>query len=425
MSLSALSARERAACICADFQSAPKVFDEHESLVFGAGEIDGARVYVLAQDARMEGGSFGVAESRAAAQWFTAIADAPAPVILWLDSGGARMSEGLAALGGFRELFRAAADAWLAGAPMLLVCGKTVFGGASMLACLAETKLFFERSLFGMSGPRIVQAVAGRDDFDAGDKALVRSVMGGAARAGRAGAMLIDESEAAVRSGVSTWLRSTPRINAADRLHAMLIAQRQQLEQDGLTRAPNPVFVPSAQIANTAQIALRNAWVDNGVLIGRAENDAFVYGIINGKWADSWDAWTLANALLSQSESAPKVQISVFLDCPAHATSRALEAGVISQYFTLLGLALRHLHASGATVTLHIVGDAAGGVHVALAGAATHVIAHPGANIRILPRIAIDQVRPDAQEAPVTPSQWVESGVVDVIVPESFGLRDA
>jgi Carboxyl transferase domain/Malonate decarboxylase gamma subunit (MdcE) len=419
MSYLSLTASQRAQAIDPKFVAKPIALP-HDSLVLGTATLAGERVYVLAQDARFEGGSFGLAESDAVASWLQGVIAAPAPIIFALDSGGARMSEGLAALGGFRRMFRAATDAWLAGVPMLFVCGKTVFGGASMLASLGDHRVFFERSLYGMSGPRIVQAVAGAEDFNAEDKAFVTQIMGGAARARREGNALVADDAAAVREFCLQWvlnaaqtLRAGKAANTLARLQAELIAQRQQLERDGLARTANSQLIPAAQFS---PISVRNAWVDDGILIGRTTDDGFLYGIVNGKWADSWDAWKLANALLAQAETTPLAPTKIVLDCPAHATSRALESGMISQYFTLLGLVVRYLHLQNKNVELHIVGAAAGGVHVALAGGATRVIAHASADIRILPRIAISQVRAEIVEEKPDSNAWIRTEVADCIL---------
>jgi acetyl-CoA carboxylase carboxyltransferase component len=230
----ALSADQRARAIATDF--APRAFTTHDSLTFGRATLGGTTIHLLGQDARFEGGSFGVAESDAVTSWLQGVTASPAPIIFALDSGGARMSEGLAALGGFRRMFRAAAEAWLAGVPMLFVCGKTVFGGASMLASLGDHRVYFERSLFGMSGPRIVQAVAGAADFNAEDKAFVASIMGGAARARREGNALVADDGAAVREFCLQWalhcvhtlragINAFPS-NTLARLQAELIAHR-------------------------------------------------------------------------------------------------------------------------------------------------------------------------------------------------------
>jgi acetyl-CoA carboxylase beta subunit len=413
-------ATQRAQIISADFRvntTAP-----HDSLVMGIGTLAGERVYVLAQDARVEGGSFGEVESDAVALWFAACARAPAPIVMMLDSGGARMSEGLAALGGFRRMFAAACDAWLAGLPMIALCGRTVFGGATMLACLAQQRAFFERSLFGMSGPRIVQAVAGVADFNAEDKAFVHSVMGGPARQGLPGHHLLADDAAAVSAFLIsqvTAIKAQDKASTLSRLQHILIVQRAQLESNSLTRSPRPQAAAQAW-PHFARFATRYAEIDGGVLMGRTRDEGYVYGLINGVWADSWDAWKLANALLTQlemgSNAASHLPTLIVMDCPAHATSRALEAGLISQYFTLLGLAVRAVHAVTGNVQLIITGEAAGGVHVALAGGASRVLGLPQANVRILPRIAIDQVRPDAPEQAPSTIDYLHCGVIDAII---------
>jgi hypothetical protein len=318
-------------------------------------------------------------------------------------------------------MFAALADTALAGVPMLAVCARTVFGGASMLSCVAQQRLFFERSLFGMSGPRIVQAVAGVDDFNAEDKAFVTSVMGGTARAARGqGLLLTDDADVTVRSACAQWVSEHCAVGTQDAktaLEQVLIAQRQTLERDGLTRGPRVEKVPTAQLVaegearNPSLSISQSAYIDDGLLLGRTTDGGYLYGFVNGIWADSWHAWKLTNALLSQLQSAPKVPVHIVLNCPAHATNRALEAGMISQYFSLLGVVLRAFRTYGATVTLHITGEAAGGVHVALAGGASHVVAHTGANIRVLPKIASDQIRTDGVEP--TREQWIATGVTD------------
>jgi hypothetical protein len=204
--------------------------------------------------------------------------------------------------------------------------------------------------------------------------------------------------------------------DAKNALDDSLISQRQQLERDGLTRAPKREIVPTAQLGG---LKLRAAWADDGVLIGRTHDDGYVYGFVSGVWADSWHAWRLSNALMCQLETAPSAPVHLVLDCPAHATNRSLEKGMISQYFSLLGLVLRAFRTYGAKVTLHIIGDAAGGVHVALASGAQHVIAYEkSADIRILPRVAVEQVREDAARAEAIPSArvWITTGVADEIV---------
>ena len=100
------------------------------------------------------------------------------PLFLLLDSAGAKVDEGLAALGAFRRLFREALLTRLAGVPMFALLGRACFGGASMLATLCNARVYSERTLLGASGPAVIQALAGRDQLDAGDTTAVQALDG-------------------------------------------------------------------------------------------------------------------------------------------------------------------------------------------------------------------------------------------------------
>jgi hypothetical protein len=62
---------------------------------------------------------------------------------------------------------------------------------------------------------------------------------------------------------------------------------------------------------------------------------------------------------------------------------------MLSQYVAHLALVLSHLRERGHRVTLQVLGEAAGGIYVALAAPATRVVALPGANVQMLPPAAM------------------------------------
>src|ERR671912_1448826 len=90
---------------CADFGMDKQKFPG-DGVVTGSGTINGRLVYVFAQDFTVFGGSL----SERHAQKITKVMDAAmkvgAPVIGLNDSGGARIQEGVASLGGYAEVFQ-------------------------------------------------------------------------------------------------------------------------------------------------------------------------------------------------------------------------------------------------------------------------------------------------------------------------------
>jgi len=153
------------------------------SLHAGQGMLGGKPVVIAATDREVAGGSFGVAESHSLAALMKQDLSANLPFILCLDSAGARLDEGLPALGAFRQLYRQVLDLRLAGVPMLALLGRDCFGGASMLAATCGQRVYTIGSRLAMSGPAVIQALGGRNELDASDAQAVNALMGGTARA--------------------------------------------------------------------------------------------------------------------------------------------------------------------------------------------------------------------------------------------------
>ena len=72
----------------------------------GYGKVDGRPVYVYAQDFTVQGGALGEMHSRKICRVMDLAAKSGAPIIGMIDSGGARIQEGVKSLGGYAEIFR-------------------------------------------------------------------------------------------------------------------------------------------------------------------------------------------------------------------------------------------------------------------------------------------------------------------------------
>lgn len=76
-----------------------------DGVVTGYGTIDGRLVFVFSQDFTVLGGSLGEAHAAKITRLMDTAVRAGAPVIGLNDSGGARIQEGVASLGGYAEIF--------------------------------------------------------------------------------------------------------------------------------------------------------------------------------------------------------------------------------------------------------------------------------------------------------------------------------
>jgi propionyl-CoA carboxylase beta chain len=76
-----------------------------DGVVTGFGKIDGRRVYAFSQDFTVFGGSLSEAHAEKIVKVLELALDNGAPVIGLNDSGGARIQEGVASLGGYADIF--------------------------------------------------------------------------------------------------------------------------------------------------------------------------------------------------------------------------------------------------------------------------------------------------------------------------------
>ncbi|MDR7405053.1 MAG: carboxyl transferase domain-containing protein, partial [Armatimonadota bacterium] len=76
-----------------------------DGVVTGYGTIDGRLVFVFSQDFTVLGGSLGEGHARKIVKVMDMALRAGAPLIGLNDSGGARIQEGVASLGGYAEIF--------------------------------------------------------------------------------------------------------------------------------------------------------------------------------------------------------------------------------------------------------------------------------------------------------------------------------
>ncbi len=174
------------------------------NLTLGKGSLDGRPVRVALIENRIASGSIGKAEVAKLAPLLGIVARERSPLVLYLDSAGARISEGLDALGAFRRLFREALAARVSGAPIAIALGRNCYGGASMLAHVAGRRLFSPETQLAMSGPAILAQAAGTTVLDEMFRAIAEAAIGAAARAKASDANTVWSPEV----DLAAWLRS-------------------------------------------------------------------------------------------------------------------------------------------------------------------------------------------------------------------------
>ncbi len=133
------------------------------AVITGFGEVFGRKVAVYAQDFSVKGGTLGVAEGRKICRLMDKALDLKVPIIALIDSGGARIQEGVAALTQYGHLFRKTCDASGFVPQLSLILGPCA-GGAVYSPALTDFIVMTEgTSYMFLTGPKVVKTVTGEE----------------------------------------------------------------------------------------------------------------------------------------------------------------------------------------------------------------------------------------------------------------------
>ena len=151
---------------CTDFG----IKDKHikgDGVVTGFGRVAGRPIALFSQDFTQLGGSLGLAQAKKIAAIMDMAYEARMPVIGILDSGGARIQEGVDSLDGYGEIFYRNAK-YSGIIPQISVIVGPCAGGAVYSPALTDF-VFMVKGLSNMfvTGPEVVKAATGEEvDFE-------------------------------------------------------------------------------------------------------------------------------------------------------------------------------------------------------------------------------------------------------------------
>ena len=138
-----------------------------DGVVGASGTVAGRPIYCYAQDQSFVGGSLGEAHAETIVRVMRLAGRAGAPIVGFVASGGARMDDGLAALGGYGRIFRETVA--LSGrVPQISVITGLSAGGAAYSPALNDFVVMTGESAMFLTGPGIVKEVTGEDVDSAG-----------------------------------------------------------------------------------------------------------------------------------------------------------------------------------------------------------------------------------------------------------------
>ena len=154
-----------------------------DGVVIGYGKVNGRTVCVFAQDFTARGGTLGEMHSRKICKIMDMAMDIKVPVVGLIDSGGARIQEGVDALDGYGKIFfrNSCASGVI---PQISAIMGPAAGGAVYSPAMTDFVFMVKRtSYMYITGPNVVKSVTGEEisDEELGG-ALTHSVKSGVAQ---------------------------------------------------------------------------------------------------------------------------------------------------------------------------------------------------------------------------------------------------
>lgn len=134
-----------------------------DGVVTGYGQVDGRTVYVYAQDFTFQGGSLGKMQADKICRVMDLAVKTGSPIVGMIDSGGARIQEGVYSLGGYAEIFRRNA-VYSGVVPQISLIMGPCAGGASYSPAVTDLVIMVRKqSYMFLTGPAVIKTVTGEE----------------------------------------------------------------------------------------------------------------------------------------------------------------------------------------------------------------------------------------------------------------------
>ena len=203
-----------------------------DGVVIARGSIGGQSAVVAAIEGAYQGGSIGeVSGAKLAGALELALRDCergrPVRPVLLLETGGVRLQEANLGLAAIAEVHAAIVALRRHGPVVAVVAGLVgCFGGMSLAAALCSRLIVTRQARLAMNGPEVIEQEAGLAELDAGDRALIWSLMGGEQRRATGFADVLVEDDAVAIAGevrrAFLAAATTPRSEQVEALIARL-----------------------------------------------------------------------------------------------------------------------------------------------------------------------------------------------------------
>ena len=264
----------------------PNKLDPHggmyygDGVVTGFGQMNGRLVYLYAQDFTIMGGALGETQGRKICRVMDLAAQNGAPIIGLIDSGGARIQEGVYSLGAYAEIFKR--NSLYSGIiPQISLILGPCAGGAAYSPALTDLIVMVEKqSYMFLTGPNVIKADTGEViDFESLGGANVHLATSGTAH-------LTANGEKAALALCRTLLSYLPSNNMENPPNIAPADDPLRAEKSLNSIIPDDPTLPYSMHEVIHKIVDRNSFIElqpafaTNAIIGLARMDGGTVGIV-------------------------------------------------------------------------------------------------------------------------------------------------
>jgi malonate decarboxylase beta subunit len=190
------------------------------------GTIGGQQAVVIAIAGAFQGGGIGeVSGAKLTAALDLACIDNEKGIrtsaVMLLETGGVRLQEANLGLAAVAEII-SSIIALRKHAPVISVTAGTVgcFGGMSLAAALSSYVVLTREGRLGLNGPEVIEEESGVEEFDASDRSLIWSIVGGQQRydEGLADVLVDDDADKMAKTVQDLIAKGVPPVHRSEQV---------------------------------------------------------------------------------------------------------------------------------------------------------------------------------------------------------------
>ena len=250
-----------------------------DAVITGSGRINGRLVYIFAQDFTVMGGSLGKAHANKIVRIFDLAIQNGAPIIGLIDSGGARIQEGVHSLGGYGDIFFRNVRASGVIPQISSIMGPAA-GGAVYSPAITDFVIMTEDSYMFVTGPGVVKEVMGED-------ATLDDLGGTYVHANKSGVVhFVGREEEETFLIIRTLLSYLPQNNLEDPPYVSPTDDKARLAEDlnfvipdDPKQAYDMLHIIERIVDDGNFFQIHKTWAQN-IIVGFARLNGYVVGII-------------------------------------------------------------------------------------------------------------------------------------------------